>query len=311
MNSPSFETLPHEIQLKILRRADFKSVGQVSQVASKFRGLGQDEPLWRDKFQQISKGFDPENIPSYLAPNWLERFKLMHSLLDPKKCYTFMVIVPFEQNVHKKFGEHITIMRSFVSANNFDAVNCLGEAYNKRAEPVFSMMNALGVRNVEEFQSFWARNNYIISPYFDLNSYLVNDRYTGLTLFKFLPNTEGQYLSISSEAMLTIPGNNPSIMYELIAFLLNNSKFFLEVWGKVAQSQLFLEKEQVRPFLEILRKKTIFMKVKQNYHTGDHFIGSNIKTIFETLQDQGRITYAVVVGPLRKCFVHKTEFYYY
>ena len=301
MNSPDFETLPHEIQLEILCRADFKSVGQVSQVASKFRGLGRNELLWRNKFKQIYKGLDPENIPLYLAIGWLETFQLMHSLLNPKRCFTFIIPKSFDPKIHRTLGANITIVRNFVAKNKYEAIDCIDDAYNKKAEPLFSMMIARKFMNIKEFQSLYIRTSPFESPYFDLNSRLVNDPYTGLTLFKFIYiyESDAEYFSIPEEAVLTIPGNDSSIIYGLIALLLNYSEFFLVALDKVVS---------IQPLLEFLRKKTAFMKFKRNYRR-NYFIGPDMENIFETLRQRCEDTYVIVEGPLRQCPLKNTCVY--
>lgn len=331
MSGFNFERLPKEIQLEVLRKADLRTVGRVSKSAVGFRTLSKDELMWRDRFFQRFRGFNGDLIPVNLAKTWFERFQLMNSLLNPKKCFTFLTLKQFNFELDywdTSLGRYTTILRSFIGKTEDEAINCLRAAYNNRAEPVFSNLNALGFGTGEQldmFQSPWPNKRIYKSPYFNLTYNL--DYYEGLTLCKFGLNYAGIYGAEPVETMITIPGTDSNTLYDLIAFLLNNSKFFLDAWDKVdlvkyvlysPLPDVFVEHALNSPhpgslpFLEILRKKTAFIKLYPDKLNGSNFTGTFVRDIFLKLQEQGKETYAILEGPLRHCplkntFIYKTR----
>ena len=286
-----YPDLPSEIKLKISENLDLKSLGRVSKTNQESRSLNSDEIMWRNRYNQISRGFDPSLIPTALAETWLEKFQFMLSLLNPFNSYTFIDWTTLENG--QALGEHITVLRNVIAKSADQAWKCVFEVYRNKIEPIYSFFNRFEynpTRNQLDRSSDVVKRMFF-NPYFELNYNDSTDYHSSLTLFKIIPHYYG-YRRDPSVAILSIPGSNFNRMYDLLAFLLNNSTFFLGVFdpAQAIHNSLY----------EFLRNKESFMRINRKF-TGTNFTGPKVEKLFRILQTQGRDTYVIIPGPLRWC----------
>lgn len=132
-------------------------------------------------------------IPTMFAQTWLDKTQFLTSLLNPKKCFTIKSFTVSPDELDNSLGKNTIILRNFVlentplgtveekhddrdffSTGESKVIECFKEAYNKRAEPLFSIVNKIGydkfLRRVQKPSTYNVEHKYHVmfkSPYFN------------------------------------------------------------------------------------------------------------------------------------------------
>lgn len=276
-----FEQLPLEIQAQILQFEDPGALGQLCQADSNLRRLCQNELLWKQKFAELTRTpnvtqNDPiwkqnffqmtqphpnQNnhfIPNSLATTWLERVRVLWMLTHPKT----IVRMSFSGN----------LLKNYITDSVETAKTCAIENYNQGMKLFDQSLLDVSMQFLNHHSKF------IKGMFFDL--YPSN---TSLTLI----STELH----PSTPIFTIPGNNKTLMYELILLFYNYP-------GIVQMLENNREADTGPRYIQALTME-IALKAKKTNLEPHNLTVKDIETLLSLLGRGER--YKIVELPLARC----------
>ena len=269
----------------------------------------------RQKFYQLFKLINPNDISIILAKTWLAKTQLMWKLLHPPG------VVSFITNLYRRDNPYYSNSKSFNIGNFGDVYhvdNCVITLYNNRVEPFYSLFTSFLRKYLEvgKFESHPSSQeemekvldsgiildeeqvHYILTPFNEstilnplIDIFPTNNLYT-LYMNNFHPQRES-----TRRAYFTVSLPSENYIYTLIAFIINHpQQFTTSSEDEYVTEDVYV----VNNFDPLIYDFNIYVKIltaELSYNPPQKYTADDIKYIFGELVKL-KIYYKILEAPL-------------